>query len=193
MRESSSHQNTGAFVVYQLDNIWWWLSVVDFRVFSDRLVDHSDMEAFVALLGEKLGTLFDLTFHSICHNKQPPIFGTFITGRSHAHTLLCHCHTNECKNTLTSQILNWYYETVRLMTEKIQMCLCLFLCVRVCVRWFPKWVSCVWGPTGHEGSQEVHGDSAGGLQPDTWCSANESGALPRCHWTQCVWEHNTHI
>ncbi|XP_078020536.1 dynein axonemal heavy chain 2 [Epinephelus lanceolatus] len=50
-----------------------------FRVFSDRLVDHSDMEAFVALLGEKLGTLFDLTFHSICHNKQPPIFGDFLS------------------------------------------------------------------------------------------------------------------
>ncbi|XP_044040597.1 dynein axonemal heavy chain 2-like isoform X2 [Siniperca chuatsi] len=50
-----------------------------FRVFSDRLVDHSDMEAFVALLGEKLGSLFDLTFHSICPNKQPPIFGDFLS------------------------------------------------------------------------------------------------------------------
>uniref|UniRef100_A0A671XQT1 Dynein axonemal heavy chain 2 n=1 Tax=Sparus aurata TaxID=8175 RepID=A0A671XQT1_SPAAU len=50
-----------------------------FRVFSDRLVDHSDMEAFVALLGEKLGSLFGLTFHSICPNKQPPIFGDFLS------------------------------------------------------------------------------------------------------------------
>nr|XP_019958870.1 PREDICTED: dynein heavy chain 2, axonemal [Paralichthys olivaceus] len=50
-----------------------------FRVFSDRLVDHSDMEAFVALIGEKLGSNFDLTFHSICPNKQPPIFGDFLT------------------------------------------------------------------------------------------------------------------
>ncbi|XP_070711337.1 dynein axonemal heavy chain 2 [Pempheris klunzingeri] len=49
-----------------------------FRVFSDRLVDQSDMEAFVALLGETLGSLFDLTFHSICPNKQPPIFGDFL-------------------------------------------------------------------------------------------------------------------
>ncbi|KAM6949562.1 LOW QUALITY PROTEIN: dynein axonemal heavy chain 2 [Aplochiton taeniatus] len=49
-----------------------------FRVFSDRLVDHSDMEAFVALLAEKLGALFDLTYHSICPNKQPPIFGDFL-------------------------------------------------------------------------------------------------------------------
>ncbi|XP_042367999.1 dynein axonemal heavy chain 2 [Plectropomus leopardus] len=48
-----------------------------FRVFSDRLVDRSDMEAFVALLGEKLGSLFDLTFHGICP-KQPPIFGDFL-------------------------------------------------------------------------------------------------------------------
>ncbi|XP_073321620.1 dynein axonemal heavy chain 2 [Pagrus major] len=50
-----------------------------FRVFSDRLVDHSDMEAFVALLGEKLGSLFGLTFHNICPNKQPPIFGDFLS------------------------------------------------------------------------------------------------------------------
>eukprot|EP00064_Thunnus_orientalis_P006207 superscaffoldBa00000637_g6223 len=54
-----------------------------FRVFSDRLVDHSDMEAFVTLLSEKLGSLFNLTFHSICPNKQPPIFGTFITVHTH--------------------------------------------------------------------------------------------------------------
>uniref|UniRef100_A0A667XC84 Dynein axonemal heavy chain 2 n=1 Tax=Myripristis murdjan TaxID=586833 RepID=A0A667XC84_9TELE len=49
-----------------------------FRVFSDRLVDHSDMEAFVALLAEKLGSLFNLTYHSICPNKQPPVFGDFM-------------------------------------------------------------------------------------------------------------------
>ncbi|XP_072544049.1 dynein axonemal heavy chain 2 [Salminus brasiliensis] len=49
-----------------------------FRVFSDRLVDQADMEAFVALLAEKLGSLFDLTYHSICPNKQPPIFGDFL-------------------------------------------------------------------------------------------------------------------
>ncbi|TSK77047.1 Dynein heavy chain 2, axonemal [Bagarius yarrelli] len=49
-----------------------------FRVFSDRLVDHVDMEAFVGLLSEKLGSLFDLTYHSICPNKQPPIFGDFL-------------------------------------------------------------------------------------------------------------------
>ncbi|KAM8760834.1 dynein axonemal heavy chain 2-like [Acanthopagrus schlegelii] len=50
-----------------------------FRVFSDRLVDHNDMEAFVALLGEKLGSLFGLTLHNICPNKQPPIFGDFLS------------------------------------------------------------------------------------------------------------------
>ncbi|MCI4377271.1 hypothetical protein PGIGA_G00201730 [Pangasianodon gigas] len=49
-----------------------------FRVFSDRLVDVADMEAFVGLLTEKLGSLFDLTYHSICPNKQPPIFGDFL-------------------------------------------------------------------------------------------------------------------
>ncbi|XP_048885226.1 dynein axonemal heavy chain 2 [Brienomyrus brachyistius] len=49
-----------------------------FRVFSDRLVDQGDMEAFMVLLGEKLGSYFDLTYHSICPNKQPPIFGDFL-------------------------------------------------------------------------------------------------------------------
>ncbi|KAM7377518.1 hypothetical protein PAMA_014021 [Pampus argenteus] len=53
-----------------------------FRVFSDRLVDHSDMEAFLTLLAEKLGSLFDLTFHNICPNKQPPIFGDFLSESS---------------------------------------------------------------------------------------------------------------
>ncbi|XP_029381754.1 dynein heavy chain 2, axonemal [Echeneis naucrates] len=50
-----------------------------FRVFSDRLIDHKDMEAFVALLEERLGSSFDLTFNSICPNKQPPIFGDFLS------------------------------------------------------------------------------------------------------------------
>ncbi|KAM7366101.1 hypothetical protein PAMP_015569 [Pampus punctatissimus] len=53
-----------------------------FRVFSDRLVDHNDMEAFLTLLAEKLGSLFDLTFHNICPNKQPPIFGDFLSESS---------------------------------------------------------------------------------------------------------------
>lgn len=45
------------------------------RVFSDRLVDSTDMETFVALLSEKLGTFFDVTFHHLCPNKRSPIFG----------------------------------------------------------------------------------------------------------------------
>lgn len=50
--------------------------VVDaFRVFSDRLIDYTDLDAFVGLLGKNLASLFDLTFHGICPNKQPPIFG----------------------------------------------------------------------------------------------------------------------
>ncbi|ESP04959.1 hypothetical protein LOTGIDRAFT_184938 [Lottia gigantea] len=50
-----------------------------FRVFSDRLVDDKDYEAFVGILTEKLGTMFDQTFHNICPNKQPPIFGDYIS------------------------------------------------------------------------------------------------------------------
>ncbi|XP_078389870.1 dynein axonemal heavy chain 2 [Cetorhinus maximus] len=51
-----------------------------FRVFSDRFVEHKDMELFVTLLNEKLGTFLDITFHSLCPNKQPPIFGDFMRG-----------------------------------------------------------------------------------------------------------------
>nr|P0C6F1.1 RecName: Full=Dynein axonemal heavy chain 2; AltName: Full=Axonemal beta dynein heavy chain 2; AltName: Full=Ciliary dynein heavy chain 2 [Mus musculus]CAI52011.1 dynein, axonemal, heavy chain 2 [Mus musculus] len=49
-----------------------------FRVFSDRLVDTADMEAFMGILSDKLGTFFDLTFHHLCPNKRPPIFGDFL-------------------------------------------------------------------------------------------------------------------
>ena len=45
-------------------------------MFADRLVDEADCETFVNLLSDKLGTMFDLTYHNLCHNKQPPIFGT---------------------------------------------------------------------------------------------------------------------
>ncbi|GCB81694.1 hypothetical protein scyTo_0022552, partial [Scyliorhinus torazame] len=51
-----------------------------FRVFSDRFVDHKDMEMFVVLLNEKLGIFLDMTFHNLCPNKQSPIFGDFIRG-----------------------------------------------------------------------------------------------------------------
>lgn len=33
------------------------------------------MEAFVGIISDKLGSFFDLTFHNICPNKRPPIFG----------------------------------------------------------------------------------------------------------------------
>ncbi|XP_053575482.1 dynein axonemal heavy chain 2 [Bombina bombina] len=49
-----------------------------FRVFSDRLVDSVDMEAFVGILSEKLGSLFDLTYHNLCPSKTPPVFGDFM-------------------------------------------------------------------------------------------------------------------
>ena len=45
------------------------------RVFSDRLVDDKDMDTFVSVLTEKLGLLFDQTFHNICPGKQAPTFG----------------------------------------------------------------------------------------------------------------------
>ena len=48
-----------------------------FRVFSDRLVGEKDHETFVSLLSEKLGSLFDLTYHNLCPGRQPPIFGKY--------------------------------------------------------------------------------------------------------------------
>ncbi|KAM9855172.1 dynein axonemal heavy chain 2-like [Aulostomus maculatus] len=50
-----------------------------FRVFSDRLVDQSDMETFVTLLSEKMDTLFEIPLHTICPNNQPPVFGDFLS------------------------------------------------------------------------------------------------------------------
>ena len=49
--------------------------VIGCRVFSDRLNDAKDTEAFVFLLSEKLAQYFDQTYHNICPNRQPPIFG----------------------------------------------------------------------------------------------------------------------
>ena len=49
-----------------------------FRVFSDRLIDNKDRECFISLIGDKLGSHFDQTFHSICPDKKSPIFGDFL-------------------------------------------------------------------------------------------------------------------
>uniref|UniRef100_H2ZI79 Dynein axonemal heavy chain 2 n=1 Tax=Ciona savignyi TaxID=51511 RepID=H2ZI79_CIOSA len=46
-----------------------------FRVFSDRLVDAKDTENFIGMLSDRLGALFDQTYHNMCPNKQPPLFG----------------------------------------------------------------------------------------------------------------------
>ena len=55
-----------------------------YRVFSDRLVGEKDQETFVALLSDKLGILFDLTYHNLCPNKTPPVFGELALS-------LCNC------------------------------------------------------------------------------------------------------
>lgn len=49
------------------------------RVFSDRLVDAADMEAFVGIISDKLGSFFDLTFHNLCPSKRSPIFGELVS------------------------------------------------------------------------------------------------------------------
>ncbi|CAF1579491.1 unnamed protein product, partial [Adineta steineri] len=48
-----------------------------FRVFADRLNDDKDREQFNVILSEKLGVHMDVTFHSICQNRLPPVFGDF--------------------------------------------------------------------------------------------------------------------
>ncbi|XP_078792424.1 dynein axonemal heavy chain 2 isoform X2 [Oryzias latipes] len=53
-----------------------------FRVFSDRLVSRSDTDAFLALLEEKVASHFNVPLHSICPNKQAPIFGDFLSPES---------------------------------------------------------------------------------------------------------------
>lgn len=80
--------NCCQFILLQLLPIH---SVV-YRVFSDRLVNDKDMDSFVAVLTEKLGLLFDQTFHNICPGKQPPIFGW-----SPRHSML---QQNACLTTL---------------------------------------------------------------------------------------------
>ena len=67
-----------------------WILCLDFfyRVFSDRLIDDADMETFVNILSDKLGTLFEQTFHNICPNKQPPIFGKYNTKFGKRNTVL---------------------------------------------------------------------------------------------------------
>ncbi|ESN99365.1 hypothetical protein HELRODRAFT_67238 [Helobdella robusta] len=49
-----------------------------FRVFHDRLINEKDREIFVSILTEKLGTVFDLTYHNICKDKIPPVFCDFM-------------------------------------------------------------------------------------------------------------------
>lgn len=85
-------KHTDSFLGYVLDNLCSLCFVIDFRVVSDRLVDQSDMKAFVALLGEKLASLFDLTFHNICPNKESPIFGTLLHTQTYTHSAMSMSH-----------------------------------------------------------------------------------------------------
>ncbi|XP_030382586.1 dynein heavy chain 2, axonemal, partial [Scaptodrosophila lebanonensis] len=48
-----------------------------FRIFSDRLVDDLDQSWFLNAINETLGKFFEVTFHSLCPSKLPPLFGDF--------------------------------------------------------------------------------------------------------------------
>lgn len=72
-QESKIQMHTYAFVCS--GNTAHLFFISEFRVFSDRLVDHKDLEEFVALLEKTLTSHFDLQFDSICPEKQTPIFG----------------------------------------------------------------------------------------------------------------------
>ena len=54
-----------------------WIHEV-FRVFSDRFTDATDYESFQNIVNDKLGSLFDQTFHAMCPNKVVPIFCDFM-------------------------------------------------------------------------------------------------------------------
>ena len=47
------------------------------RVFADRLTDEADKEIFVGFLSDKLGTMLDFSYHNLCPNKVPPMFGEY--------------------------------------------------------------------------------------------------------------------
>ncbi|CAG5116906.1 unnamed protein product, partial [Candidula unifasciata] len=49
-----------------------------YRVFSDRLIDQKDLQAFSDVLSEKLGVVFEQTFNNLCPNKAIPLFGDFM-------------------------------------------------------------------------------------------------------------------
>lgn len=66
---------TGTFAFVRSGNFAHLSLVSEFRVFSDRLIDHKDLEEFVALLEKTLTSHFDLQFDGICPEKQTPIFG----------------------------------------------------------------------------------------------------------------------
>ena len=49
-----------------------------YRVFADRLVEDKDKIIFNELITGKLGSMFDVSFHSICKDKVVPIFGDLL-------------------------------------------------------------------------------------------------------------------
>ena len=46
-------------------------------MFADRLVDDTDREVFLSQLSDKLGSMLDFSYHNLCPNKIPPIFGKY--------------------------------------------------------------------------------------------------------------------
>ncbi|XP_057654894.1 dynein axonemal heavy chain 2 isoform X2 [Diorhabda carinulata] len=49
-----------------------------YRVFHDRLTDENDREWFANQMNDQLGRHFELTLHSLCPNKQIPIYADFV-------------------------------------------------------------------------------------------------------------------
>lgn len=72
-QESKIQIHTHAFVCS--GNIARLSFISEFRVFSDRLVGHKDLEEFVALLEKTLTSHFDLQYDGVCPEKRTPIFG----------------------------------------------------------------------------------------------------------------------
>ena len=109
-----------------------------FRVFSDRLVGSKDHESFISLLSEKLGVLFDLTYHNLCPNKQPPIFGDFLKPDQPVYEDIL--KFPELKKFMEEKLEDYNMEPgiipmgLVLFRDAIEHGVCVCVCVYVCVR-----------------------------------------------------------
>ena len=99
-------------------------------MFSDRLVDNTDHESFIALLSDKLGTLFDLTYHNLCPNKQPPIFGKPPISPSPARLPRATVHYTQCLWWELKRARPTFHSTPSWIEKRVHVVVMVALCPR---------------------------------------------------------------